>query len=71
MRKPTKADLANELAALRTENSMLRAQIEAMRAPKPTPYVEPSNARFPHVDHRGRICRIETVGGREVRSYPA
>lgn len=70
MRKPTKADLANELAALRTENSMLRAQIEAMRAPKPAPHVD-ANPRFPDVDHRGRICRIERIGGREVRSYPA
>lgn len=67
---PTKAQLIAELNALRAENSTLRVQIDALRAAKPAPHVE-DNVRFPHVDHRGRICRIENVGGREVRSYPA
>lgn len=55
----TKAQLAAELAALRTENSVLRAQIDMLRSKITTPAVAPSAVKYPLVDKLGRHYRME------------
>ena len=55
----TKAQLAVENHALRTENSTLRAQIEMLRSKLAAPAVAPSNVKYPLVDKLGRHYRME------------
>lgn len=55
----TKAQLAAELAALRTENSTLRAQIDMLRSKIAAPAVAPSTVKYPLVDKLGRHYRME------------
>ena len=57
--RQTKAQMGAELAALRTENSTLRAQIELLRSKFAAPAVAPSNVKYPLVDKLGRHYRME------------
>lgn len=76
--RQTKLQLANELAAARNENSVLRAQIEALRAENTELRVKyadivakplPSERQYPEIDGRGRRYRLENHRGRMIKCY--
>ena len=67
----TKAQMGEQLAALRLENATLRAQLEAVRAQTARPAPAPADVerRFPLTDYRGRRYRIEMQRGSRVKCF--
>lgn len=59
MKSLTKAQMAEQLAALRAENSALRAQIDTLRAENAERWTGGTNPRYPLVDRLGRHYRME------------
>lgn len=55
----TKAQMAAELSALRTENSTLRAQIDMLRMKIAAPSAPNVERRYPLTDKLGRHYRME------------